>query len=84
MPRWIAVVAAVLVAAPALAGDSPRAEPAATPIFVGEYGSFTGPEAEFGRATDRGIQLAVDEVNAAGGIHGRPIAIKTFDDSPLC
>lgn len=83
MPRWIAVVAAVLVAAPALAGDSPRAEPAATPIFVGEYGSFTGPEAEFGRATDRGIQLAVDEVNAAGGIHGRPIAIKTFDDGGL-
>ena len=37
-------------------------------IVVGEYGSLTGDQADFGTQTHEGIQLAVDEVNAAGGI----------------
>lgn len=37
-------------------------------IVIGHYGSLTGSEATFGRSTDEGIKLAVNEVNAAGGI----------------
>jgi branched-chain amino acid transport system substrate-binding protein len=48
-------------------------------IVVGEYGSFTGSEATFGQSTHNGILLAVDEVNAAGGVKGRNIEIKHLD-----
>ena len=37
-------------------------------IVVAEYGSFTGEQADFGIQTHNGIQLAIDEANAAGGV----------------
>jgi branched-chain amino acid transport system substrate-binding protein len=50
------------------------------PIVVGEVGSMTGTEATFGTSSDRGIQLAVGETNAAGGIKGRQVQIIALDD----
>jgi branched-chain amino acid transport system substrate-binding protein len=50
------------------------------PIKVGEVGSMTGNEATFGISSDRGIQLKVSEVNAAGGVKGRQIEIFALDD----
>lgn len=35
---------------------------------VGHYGSLTGAQATFGRSTDNGIKLAVEEANKAGGV----------------
>ena len=49
-------------------------------ILVGEYGSLTGPQATFGQSTHNGIMMAVDEVNAAGGVNGRKIKVLTEDD----
>ena len=49
-------------------------------ILVGEYGSLTGPEATFGQSTHNGIMMAVDEINAAGGVNGRKIKVLTEDD----
>src|SRR5688500_12032914 len=49
-------------------------------IVVGHYGSMTGNEATFGVSTDRGIQMAVKERNAAGGVKGRKIKLITYDD----
>ncbi|HEX4825436.1 MAG TPA: ABC transporter substrate-binding protein [Candidatus Polarisedimenticolaceae bacterium] len=49
-------------------------------IVVGQYGSLSGSEATFGQATLRGIQLAAQEANAAGGIKGKTIEIKSYDD----
>lgn len=49
-------------------------------ILVGEYGSMTGKEATFGKSTDEGIQLAVDEINKSGGIQGKQVRIETEDD----
>lgn len=37
-------------------------------IKIGHYGSLTGSEATFGKSTDNGIRLAVEEVNAKGGV----------------
>lgn len=50
------------------------------PILVGEFGSLTGAEATFGQSTHNGILLAVKEFNAAGGLNGRQIEIKVYDD----
>lgn len=50
-----------------------------TPIKVGHYASMTGKEATFGQSTDQGIRLALKEINAAGGLNGRPIEVITYD-----
>ncbi|HEX7420075.1 MAG TPA: ABC transporter substrate-binding protein [Thermoanaerobaculia bacterium] len=49
-------------------------------ILVGEYGSMTGAQATFGTSTHQGAVLAVEQVNAAGGIKGRKIKLLTEDD----
>src|SRR3989454_4798450 len=49
-------------------------------IKVGEVGSMTGTEATFGTSSDRGIQLAVTEVNSQGGIKGRQVQVIALDD----
>jgi branched-chain amino acid transport system substrate-binding protein len=45
----------------------------AAPIKIGHYGSLTGKDAAFGVATRKGILLAVEELNAKGGVLGRPL-----------
>ncbi|MBC7968139.1 MAG: ABC transporter substrate-binding protein [Fuerstia sp.] len=49
-------------------------------IVIGHFASMTGSEATFGQSTDNGIKLAVDEINAAGGIDGKKIRLITYDD----
>ena len=49
-------------------------------IKIGAYLSLTGNEGDFGKATQEGIQLAVDKINAAGGINGKKIEMKIVND----
>src|SRR6266496_1676111 len=49
-------------------------------IRVGEYASLTGKEAAFGQSSHKGTALAVEEINAAGGVLGKPIELITEDD----
>lgn len=65
-----ALAVALLAAAPANAAD----------IVIGEYGSLTGPTATFGISTDEGVKLALDEINAKGGVLGRQIKLIVEDD----
>lgn len=53
---------------------------AGEPIKVGEYGAMTGDTATFGVSTDEGVQLALDEINGAGGALGRKISVIVEDD----
>jgi branched-chain amino acid transport system substrate-binding protein len=43
------------------------------PIIVGVSGPLTGPNAQYGIAWKKGFDLALDEINGAGGIKGRPL-----------
>ena len=52
---------------------------AADPIKVGEYASLTGKEASLGQASHNGTVLAVEHVNAAGGVLGRKLELLTED-----
>ncbi len=45
------------------------------PILVGNIGSLSGKDASFGQAGQRGLILAIEEINAEGGINGRPIQL---------
>ena len=49
-------------------------------ILVGQFGSMTGGEATFGQSTDKGIRLAIDARNAAGGVKGKKIKLITVDN----
>src|SRR5208282_2779240 len=49
-------------------------------IVIGEYGSLTGGTATFGTSTDDGVHLALDQINAAGGVLGRQIRVVVEDD----
>lgn len=71
------VRAALCLAVVALTSACSRDE---SVILVGEVGSMTGPEATFGQSTHKGILLAVDEVNAKGGIKGKKVRVKSLDD----
>jgi branched-chain amino acid transport system substrate-binding protein len=50
------------------------------PVVLGHVGSLSGSEATFGQSTDHGIRLAVEEQNAAGGVKGRQLDVKTLDN----
>jgi branched-chain amino acid transport system substrate-binding protein len=49
-------------------------------IRIGEYGSLTGPTATFGKSTNKGIAMAVEQANEAGGIGGSTLRVITEDD----
>lgn len=49
------------------------------PVKVGEYASLTGSEATFGQSSHEGTALAIDEINAAGGLLGRKVELITDD-----
>jgi branched-chain amino acid transport system substrate-binding protein len=52
-------------------------------IVIGEYGSLTGGQATFGISTKNGIDMAVDEINQAGGVLGKKIRVIVEDDQGL-
>jgi len=49
-------------------------------ILVGEFASLTGKEATFGISSHEGTLLAIEELNAAGGVLGKKLELKTEDD----
>jgi len=72
---WVATALVVLVLSLAC---GPKLNP--NEIRIGEFGSLTGSQATFGISTQNGIQLAVDEVNAAGGVNGKTLKVIALDD----
>lgn len=49
-------------------------------IKVGTFGALTGPGYLYGKLPMNGIEVVFDEVNAAGGIHGRKLQLVREDD----
>ena len=76
---WLAVVAGVVlvlaVAWAAILWTRPE------PIRIAFANSLSGPSAPAGTESLVATQLAIDEVNAKGGVNGRPIELVLFDDA---
>ncbi len=49
------------------------------PVRIGEYASITGKEASLGQSSHNGTLMAIDDLNAAGGVLGRPLLLLTED-----
>ena len=78
--RGLYVGLALLVVLALVASACGPQQAAGKPIKFGHIGVSTGPMAEFGEDIRHGIDLAVEEVNQAGGINGRPIEVVFEDD----
>ena len=67
---FVAIAAALGCVSPALSAD---------PIVIGSVQDLTGPVATLGQYGKRGVDLAIAEVNAAGGVNGRPIELVSLN-----
>lgn len=70
---------AVVFAMAGCGGDSPAGD-GEGPIKVGQIVSLTGNYAPLGTENEKSVKLAVEQVNAAGGVLGRKIGLIVRDD----
>jgi branched-chain amino acid transport system substrate-binding protein len=82
MTRVYARTAAALIAAFVIASASPPrlAGAAGEPYLVGAVVSESGPGSTLGRPEADSIQMAVDEINKAGGVNGHQLQATIIDD----
>ena len=74
--KMVKVMAAISAAALALVGCNSKS----STIKIGSIGPLTGNYAVYGGDCKNGIELAVNEINAAGGINGQQIELIAEDD----
>ncbi len=80
--KILAVVAgATLLAAVAYKTLAPADHSADNTILIGVAGPFSGQEAGFGEQFRRGALKAVDDLNAQGGVLGKPLTLALGDDA---
>jgi branched-chain amino acid transport system substrate-binding protein len=80
MRRWLGV--GVLLGAAVLAGGAMAQEVRGvtdTEIILGMHTDLSGPAATYGVSSSNAVKMRFDEVNAAGGIHGRKIKLIVED-----
>lgn len=71
----ILVAAAWLTAPP-----HPHAEEAKQPYLIGLIAGMTGAYGSTGIATQHGAELAVEKINARGGVLGHPLKLESYND----
>ncbi len=74
------VTGLLLGTAVALAGTGVPGAGAAEAIRIGFHAPLTGFAAGDGKSARLGAELAVEQINAAGGVLGRPLELVTYDD----
>ena len=85
--RWVAslcVLTALLVGCDGGSGNEEgdaesEADASEDPIRIGFLGELSGPFAIWGTSARNGMELAVEDVNAQGGIDGRPVELLERD-----
>jgi len=79
MPIALSRRRAGLLAATAIMARASRAS-AAEPVRLGLVAALSGQSAKSGEGITRGLTVAMDEVNARGGVLGRPLTLVRRDD----
>jgi len=77
--RILGLALATLIALPGLTASAQAKDP----VVIGVSGPLTGPQAQYGLAWKKGFDLALPEINAAGGIQGHPLVIDFQDTQNL-
>ncbi|MFB7721836.1 ABC transporter substrate-binding protein [Nocardia sp. NPDC056100] len=73
------VASAAMVAALVSACGGSSSDSGGDTVYFGVSGPKTGASAEYGRLWQQGFDLALEQVNAAGGINGKKVALKWED-----
>jgi hypothetical protein len=60
--------------------DGTSSKEASPDIVIGEVASLSGGTAAWGKAQNDGVKMAVEEINAAGGLLGKKVKLLTEDD----
>jgi branched-chain amino acid transport system substrate-binding protein len=76
---FLAVATCLALAAAPLVADAAEQGVTADSIAIGAFGPITGPAAYIGLAGRDGAAMAIEEINAAGGVNGRKLNM-TFED----
>jgi branched-chain amino acid transport system substrate-binding protein len=76
----ISIMILALLMSAVFTGCSPAGNEDTDTIKIGVASPFTGDYAQFGDYTKDGVELAVEEINNAGGVLGKPIEIVYGDD----
>ena len=79
IPSRLAALALIAVAVAACSTAEATQPTATDTVYFGVSGPRTGQNAEYGSYFDQGFTIALDEINAAGGINGRKVALKWED-----
>ena len=80
MKKVVAFVLAAAMLACMMCGCAAKKDEASATFKFGGSGPLTGDAAIYGISAMQGAQIAVDEINAAGGINGSKIELKFEDD----
>lgn len=84
--RSLALVALVVAAGCQKKQETPQGAPPpsagapADALRIGHVTSLAGAEATFGTSANNGVKLAIDEVNAKGGVNGKKVELLVYDD----
>ena len=80
MKKFVSVLLAAVMAVGCLTGCGSKEAKNTDAFYIGAIGPVTGDSAIYGSAVQNGAQVAVDEINAAGGINGHQIEYNFQDD----
>src|SRR5580704_19600710 len=72
--------AAAIAVLTCLGATAASAQATGEPVVIGVSGPLTGQNAQYGAQWKKGFDLALEEVNARGGVRGRPLQY-VFEDS---
>ena len=78
---WAVVAGVVIVAAAGYFLTRPEREEVAATLVIATAGPVTGQYAIFGEQMVRGAQMAVADLNAAGGVLGKQLVLEIGDDA---
>jgi len=76
----LAMVTAVVLGVLLVAGGCAQKDTAKAPYKIGGVFSITGPNSFLGEPERNSMQLLAEQINAKGGIKGRPLELVIYDD----
>lgn len=79
MKKLISILMATAMVLAMFTGCSQKANEAST-VKIAYIGPLTGDSAEYGQTMSNAVQIAVDDINAKGGINGQLFELVSYDD----
>jgi branched-chain amino acid transport system substrate-binding protein len=76
----LAMVTTLVLAVLLVAGGCTQKDAAKAPYKIGGLFSITGPNSFLGEPERNSMQLLAEQINAKGGINGRPLELVIYDD----